>query len=174
MQKILTTEPARRPSSMLATIPTTRSRTPSRNEPTATSTAIIDRVKKTPKLRKFQGSPPRKQTLKEVEEELEENASHNDNNDEHKKLQNNGDEIESFFTKLSAEKIECSDLDFDSLVPETSNLLLQHRKAATKAPNRRQRGAKNPIKQLAARTDLKEPGISFAKPYGIFLTFSWN
>lgn len=123
------------------------------------SVAASDRMKKTPKPKSFAGSCQSEDVRLHEEPEEEEAESSQDNSD--RNHSNFGDEIENFFTKTTTEtgKADCSDLDFDSLIVETDNTLVHARKAVSKVTNRRQRGAKNPVKKLAERTDLKDPDL---------------
>ena len=126
------------------------------------SVATIDRSKRTPKPKSFEGSVQSEEERQQVHHEEPDEAeseSNEVNPDQDRTNFGREDEIENFFAKTTTDSgnAECSDFDFDSLLIETDNTLVHTRKTVSKVPNRRQRGAKNPVKKLAGRTDLKDP-----------------
>lgn len=152
-----------RPSSMLVT-PTTATpssshvpRSVARSSATPTSVsnngsdAFSDRVKKTPRPRRFQGSPPAPGGSFEDNDDVTAETTHRTGTTS---STSNDEGIDKFFAASKRdEKLDCSVGDFDILLAESEEVpaLVHVKKAGPRLLNRRQRGAKNPIKHLSAR-----------------------
>ena len=156
MQKITKTD-LPRPSSMHVTSAMTPSATPSSHlsrskRETASPTAvdnIDDRVKRTPKPRRFHGSPPPPGDAGSFEDNDDVTLRHTSN-----RQSSNDDGMEKFFSGVTTkrdENLDCSVGDFDLLEVEPQAPLVHHKKDGPRLPNRRQRGSKNPIKHLSTR-----------------------
>ena len=118
--------------------------------PTAVET-FDDRVKRTPKPRRFHGSPPPPGDSGSFEDD-DETSRHASN-----RATSNDDGMEKFFSGVTTkrdEKLDCSVGDFDLLEVEFQAPLVHHKKDGPRLPNRRQRGSKNPVKHLSARLEI--------------------
>ena len=151
-----------RPSSMLVTItpstPSSSSHVPrsvARGNATPVSVSnnasdnFSDRVKRTPRPRRFQGSPPAPGGSFEDNDDVTVEASHRTG-----RVTANDEGMDKFFAANKGDgKLDCSVGDFDILLAESEEVpsLVHVKKAGPRLPNRRQRGAKNPIKHLSAR-----------------------
>jgi hypothetical protein len=113
------------------------------------SDAFSDRVKRTPKPRRFHGSPPAPGGSFEDNDDVTAETNHRT-----VKVTSNDEGMEKFFAANKRdEKLDCSVGDFDILLAQSEEIptLVHVKKAGPRLPNRRQRGAKNPIKHLSAR-----------------------
>ena len=157
MQKIGKTD-LPRPNSMIVTSSAATpvktslrsSATPSISSSSGDERDVIERIKRTPKPRRFCGSPPPPSSSFDDGDDVA--ASHRHAS---APSTSNDDGIETFFsgvtTSKRADNLDVSVGDFDLLVPGSDAPLVHHRKAAPKLQNRRQRGSMNPVKQLSAR-----------------------
>jgi len=132
------------------------SATPSVSSSSGDERDVTERIKRTPKPRRFCGSPPPPSSSFDDSDDVAAASQRHASGSGAATSTSNDDGIETFFSGVTAaskrvDNLDVSVGDFDLLVPESEAPLVHHRKAAPKIQNRRQRGSKNPVKQLSAR-----------------------
>ena len=160
MQKVAKTD-FPRPNSMIVTpsaVTPLKSKRPDATPSTVSNSNderdVIERIKITPKPRRFCGSPPPPSSSFDDGDDVAVASTSSQRHDSAGSVTVQDDGIDHFFSGVSpskrADNLDVSLGDFDLLVPEFE-ALHHHRKGAPKMQNRRQRGSKNPIKQLSTR-----------------------
>ena len=114
------------------------------------------RVKKTPKFRRFHGSPP-----PENDRSYDEASTTSEATDfvlgEMVEIHELDEDLDKFFSsKISAENDEKIDFDFDAIASEPSDAKLLLNVVKRPAANRNKRRSKNPVKALKNRTDIRQ------------------
>ena len=113
------------------------------------------RVKKTPKFRRFHGSPP-----PENDRSYDEASTTSEATDfvlgEMVEIHELDEDLDKFFSSKITENDEKIDFDFDAIASEPSDAKLLLNVVKRPAANRNKRRSKNPVKALKNRTDIRQ------------------